>query len=87
MKKFSFYIITFAVSFVLLQIVSGLFLTIFYTPDLSSAWHQELNTSNKIIFGNTLSISAFIIATISAVIAYFLTSLFQNSNNTKKGAH
>jgi len=49
MKK----IIVFAISFILLfsafQILSGYFLTIFYTPNITSAWNQADNLSGNVI--------------------------------------
>ena len=83
MKKLIIYLLTFAVAFVVLQVLCGLFLTLVYTPDISSAWYMQATAPSTTIFGISVSISSFIIAMISAAIAFLLTSRFQI---TKKGA-
>ena len=84
MKKLMIYLLTFTVAFVVLQVLSGLFLTLIYSPDISSAWYMEAFAPSTTMFGISVSISSFIIALISAVIAFLLSSRFQN---TQKGAH
>lgn len=76
MKNFIIVILSFAVVFTALQVLSGMFLTWIYTPDLSSAW-QNAEASHQIGFGNSSIIPTLISGILAVSIAYFMPSLFR----------
>lgn len=80
MKKY----IIFAVSFILLffsfQFLSGMFLTLTYTPDIAEAWNLAANLSQEVVIRNNHSpfLLTLFIAFLSATIAYFISKKIRN---------
>lgn len=76
MKKYIIFAISFIFLFLTFQFLSGYLLTLFYTPDITGAWNDTDNLSNKItIKGNSLFVSLFF-AFFAATIAYFIPNIF-----------
>lgn len=71
MKRLIVFTVSFILLFSLWQIGSGLFLTLFYTPNIESAWESSANlSSDTLLTGNGVSIiSSLLIVLISAIIA------------------
>jgi len=78
MKRFLVFFGSFIVIFSLFQMLSGMFLTMVYTPDISEAWDSASHLSNEVVIGGNPVWPTSIMALFSAVCAYFL------SNATKK---
>lgn|GEM_PF-2104177 len=79
MKKYILFAMSFTVSFIILQMLSGVILISFYTPDISSAW---LSASNSASFGEIArpsSVMPLAIGLLSIGIALGVTRLFKNS--------
>lgn len=75
MKKYILFIASFALFYGLYQIVSGLVLTAFYTPNFSL---MNPALSNEVVFGNTGTAPLLIlllIATLSYLFTHKMTSL------------
>lgn len=72
MRKYVIFSAVFIVAFVIIQIVTGLLLTIAYTPSLETS----LTSEQEIIVGGHVPI--MIIALFSAIIAYFTTEKIFN---------
>ncbi|MDV2686160.1 hypothetical protein RYX56_17460 [Alkalihalophilus lindianensis] len=69
MKKYTVFIFSFVLLFIVLQILSGWLLTAFYTPDFSL---KNIGVSQEVRFGQTSIIP--LLATLSiATLAYFLS--------------
>ncbi|ADC52192.1 hypothetical protein BpOF4_20984 (plasmid) [Alkalihalophilus pseudofirmus OF4] len=69
MKKYTVFIFSFFLLFIVLQILSGWVLTAFYTPDFSLT---NMGVSQEVMFGQTSIIP--ILTTLSiATLAYFLS--------------
>ena len=76
MKKYIVFAMSFLCLFAAFQIVSGYLLTIFYVPDITSAWNQAGPlTNNTVIKGGTPSLTLFI-AFFAATLAYLTSKLF-----------
>jgi hypothetical protein len=77
MRKFILFIVSFIVLFGAFQILSGLFLTAVYTPDVSGAWKQSTDLPQTIVFGDTGNfIPTWLLAAAAASIAFFVPKLF-----------
>ena len=76
MKKYIVFVVSFFVFYSILQIVSGLLLTATYTPNLSNAWKSVGTTSQTEIIGNTPFFMPFLLAFLSATVAYFVANRF-----------
>lgn len=78
MKKY----VVFAISFILLlslfQVLSGMLLTITYTPDIAEAWNLSANLSEGTVIKSSYShfLLTLFIAFLSATIAYFIPKKF-----------
>ena len=83
MKKYIIFAISFIFLFSAFQILSGYFLTLFYTPDITSAWNQAGNlSSNVVIKGEGGSFfTALFFAFLAATIAYFTPKIFVKNNS------
>ena len=78
--------IVFLVGFILLsslftllfQVLSGVFLTSTYTPDISEAWKASANLSQEVAIFSTGSSFLFTLLSVSlsAVVAYFISEKF-----------
>ncbi|MFD1361302.1 hypothetical protein [Lentibacillus salinarum] len=74
MKKYMMFAISFIVLFLLFQVLSGLFLTLLYTPDIQEAWNSSASLSQETVIKSSRSpfLLTFILAFLSATIAYFI---------------
>ncbi|MUV39844.1 hypothetical protein JNUCC1_03728 [Lentibacillus sp. JNUCC-1] len=82
MKKFIVFSISFLVLFGAFQVISGYFMTLFYTSDVPSAWGQSGSLSSSVIIKESPSFSPFLLAFFAATIAYFAPKIFiKNSSN------
>lgn len=78
MKKYFVFIISFILLDAAFQILSGLVLTAFYTPDFSTI---EGNFSQEVVFGEVNSIPLFVTLLI-ATFAYFLSQKISKAKNS-----
>lgn len=84
MKKFTVFAVGFVLLFTLLgfsaQLLSGIFLTFSYVPDVSEAWDASTNLPQEVeIFSSSSSIPfilTLLIALLSATVAYFTAQKF-----------
>ncbi|MGE7691300.1 hypothetical protein ACQKMI_19065 [Lysinibacillus sp. NPDC097214] len=81
MKKYLLFAGSFAVAFLVLQVLSGMLLTMFYTPS-SNQWEVTSNLPSQVVFGNTSSIPPLVISLIALVIAFGSVKLIN-----KKAVH
>jgi quinol-cytochrome oxidoreductase complex cytochrome b subunit len=72
MKKYLLFAGSFIIVYIVLQIVSGLLLTAFYTPEIPS---EAVNSPSQVEFGNSNSIP-LIISVVSLGIAFAVNRLF-----------
>lgn len=77
MKKYVVFILSFALLYVVGQVLSGLLLTALYTPDLSSV---NGNVGQEVEFGQ-ISIIPFLITLLVATLAYFFSQRLFTSKN------
>ncbi|MBS4175110.1 hypothetical protein [Bacillus sp. FJAT-49736] len=78
MKKYILFLSVFIAGFIALQIISGMVLTIMYTP----TWTETSALSSNVVeFGNTSAISSLIIALLALGIAFFSTKLVKKKNS------
>lgn len=68
MKKFSVFIISFVTLYIAFQVVTGLILTAFYTPNFTSVAND---LSREVSFGNASN--PLLLAVLTAAVAYFLS--------------
>lgn len=76
MKGYIVFAISFIILFAVFQIVSGYLLTIFYTPDITSAWNQADNLSDNTVIKGGSSYTSLLIAFLAATLAYFIPRIF-----------
>ena len=81
MKKYIIFALSFIVFFVVFQILSGYFLTLFYTPDIMSAWDQAEGSSSNVVIKGGSSFIPLLIAFLAATIAYFTPRMFIKNNS------
>jgi quinol-cytochrome oxidoreductase complex cytochrome b subunit len=82
-KRFIIFSISFILLFSLFQILSGMLLTLMYTPDMEEAWNFSGNLSQEVVIQSShspFSLTLFI-AFLAASIAYFIPKKFKNSSN------
>ena len=77
MKKYLVFIVSFIVMYTVFQILSGMFLTWIYTPDMSSAWFMsaDLSQGTLITGSNSLGLP-LLTAVLAASGAYFILLKF-----------
>jgi len=75
MKKYIIFAISFIVLFSVFLILSGFFLTLFYTPDITEAWNQSGNLPSSVIIKGSSFIPLFL-AFLAATLAYFTPRIF-----------
>ncbi len=68
LKKFTVFILSFAALFIAFQVGSGLILTAFYTPNLTSVPND---LSQEVSFGSASN--PLLLALLTATVAYFLS--------------
>ncbi|WP_217589509.1 hypothetical protein [Lentibacillus saliphilus] len=76
MKKFIVFSISFLVLFVAFQVISGYFITLFYTPDMTDAWSQSGSLSSNVVIKGSSTFSPILLAMLAATIAYFSPKIF-----------
>lgn len=82
MKKFIVFSISFLALFVVFQVLSGYFMTLFYTPDMTGAWSQSGSLSSSVVIKGSSTFSPILLAMLAATIAYFSPKIFiKNSSN------
>ena len=83
MKKFLVLTVSFVVAFTLLQILTGMFLTWIYTPDVREAWSMSAELSQKtVLTGSDSFLLTLLTAVLAVSIAYVITVKFAGN---KKG--
>jgi fructose-specific phosphotransferase system IIC component len=82
LKKYLIFGISFVLLFLIFQVLSGMLLTLMYTPHIEEAWNRSESLSNEVVItGNDSSfLFTLFMALISATIAYFITKKFIKSN-------
>lgn len=83
MKRFIIFVLSFILLFGIFQVLSGLLLTLFYVPNISSTWAKTADLPQHIEFGRVSAIP-FLIAILSAVVAYFIPNIFLKKGNNSK---
>ncbi|MCJ7840949.1 hypothetical protein MUB24_08545 [Lederbergia sp. NSJ-179] len=74
MKKYLLFVGSFSVAFIVLEILSGMLLTMFYTPSIP--WEKAPTLPSHVEFGSTSSIPPLVISLIALGIAFGITKLF-----------
>ncbi|WP_138419445.1 hypothetical protein [Aquibacillus sediminis] len=85
MKKYIIFAISFVLLFSLLQALSGMLLTFFYTPDITEAWNASANLSQEVIIkgSNSNFFLTLFFAFLSASIAYFIPKKITRTSTSK----
>ncbi|MFJ3386915.1 hypothetical protein [Lysinibacillus sp. NPDC086135] len=73
MKKYLLFAGVFTLAFIVLQVLSGMLLTVSYTPSIR--WEEVSTLPSQVVFGNTSFIPPLIISLIALVIAFGSTKL------------
>lgn len=81
MKKYFVFAISFIVLFFAFQMLSGYFLTLFYTPDITAAWNQAGKLSSSVVIKGGSVFTSFIFAFFIATAAYFISRKFVKSSH------
>ncbi|GAB3053746.1 hypothetical protein [Virgibacillus ainsalahensis] len=86
MKKYIIFAISFILLFSLFQVLSGMFLTLTYTPDISEAWNRSADLSQEVVIKGSGSsfLLTLSIAFLSATIAYFIPKKITKNNSNNK---
>ncbi|MEN1968366.1 hypothetical protein WMZ97_09865 [Lentibacillus sp. N15] len=84
MKKYMIFAISFIVLFSVFQVLSGMFLTSLYTPDIEDAWNMSDNLSQVVVMKGSSFFPALLVPFLSATIAYFITERLAKINNENK---
>jgi len=77
LKKYLLFAGFFTLAFLVLQVLSGMLLTMFYTPS-SNQWEVASTLPSQVVFGNTSSIASLVISLIALVIAFGSVKLINN---------
>lgn len=81
MKKYIVFSISFLTLFLVFQVLSGYFMTLFYTPDMTSAWNQSGGLSSNVVIKGSSYLFPILLALLSATIAYFTPRLFMKNSS------
>lgn len=73
-KKFIVFLVSFIFLFILTQVISGMFLTAAYSPDINEAWRTSDNLPQEVVLVGDPHFSTLIFAVLSATIAYFMAN-------------
>ena len=75
MKKYIAFIVSFILLFLILQVMSGMLLTLTYTPDIAEAWNVSAKLSQETVIKGSHHpfLLIFISAILSASFAYFIS--------------
>ncbi len=78
-KQVKKYII-FAISFIILlsafQMLSGYFMTLYYTPNITETWNQSGHLSSNVVIKGSSSFIPLFFAFLAATFAYFTPKIF-----------
>jgi len=80
-KNYIIFAISFIVLFSAFQILSGYFLTLFYTPDVTEAWNQAGNSSSSVVIKGSSFFTSLFFAFLVATVAYFIPKIFVKNNS------
>ena len=82
MKKYLVFIVSFIVMFTVFQVLSGMFLTWIYTPDISSAWSMSTGLFQETVItgSNSFGLPLFT-AGLAASVAYVTLVKFARRRN------
>ncbi|WP_033826835.1 hypothetical protein [Bacillus andreraoultii] len=79
MKKFIVFIFSFVLLFFTLQLLSGLFLTLTYVPDIGESWESVTYlTQNIVIESGNSFLTTLLFASIALIIAVYISSRQKN---------
>lgn len=81
MKRYLVFSMSFILLFMVFQVLFGVFLTFFYTPDLTSAWNQVEHLPSSVVIKGNSSLFPFLFAFLAATAAYFTPRIFMNNNS------
>ncbi|GEL78456.1 hypothetical protein [Tenuibacillus multivorans] len=86
MKKYFLFAISFILLFSLFQVLSGMFLTYSYTPDIEEAWNYSANLSQEVVIKGSYApfLLTLLFAFLSATIAYFISKKIMSTKNSIK---
>lgn len=76
MKRLFIFVLSFIFVFSLWQIGSGIFLTLFYTPNIQHAWENSANLSSEVILmgGGGSIVPSLLGALLAVALAYFIAN-------------
>ena len=82
MKKYIIFAVSFLCAYTLLQILSGMLLTVTYTPNITEAWNESGTLAQETIIGSSSSsvLISLVIALLAASIAYFFANKFRKAD-------
>lgn len=81
LKKYVWFVGSFILAFIVLQILSGLLLTMLYTPS-SPSWDEVSTLPSQVEFGSTSAISPLLISLTALGISFGITKLvYRRGNN------
>lgn len=85
MKKYITFIVSFILLFLILQVMSGMLLTLTYTPDIAEAWNVTAQLSQETVIKSHHNsfLLMFLSAILSASFAYFISK----KSSSKKTAN
>ena len=83
LKKYIIFAISFILLFSIFQVLSGMFLTLMYTPNVEEAWNMSGSLSKEVVITSSYSsfLPTLLIAFLSATIAYFIPKKITNNIN------
>lgn len=86
MKKYIIFALSFILLFSFFQVISGMFLTMMYTPNIEKAWELTTSLSQEVVITRNYSDYwlNFLIAFVSASIAYIILNKFSKKENANK---
>ncbi len=85
MKRYITFIVSFILLFLLFQVMSGMLLTLAYTPDVEEAWNATANLAQVTVIKSSYHpfLLMFLPAILSASLAYFIS----NKISSNKGVN
>ena len=72
-KKYLVFIISFLILLGVIEILSGMILTLAHTPDVEEAWSQSRSLASETVITSSVSWITILGAAISATIAFFIS--------------
>ncbi|TDQ36582.1 hypothetical protein [Aureibacillus halotolerans] len=77
MKKKIFFVCSFIVLYLGIELISGFALTLLYAPDLSGAFGNVAHLQSEVVITSTPGLSPLILALLALGLAYGATKLFR----------